>query len=105
MKKSDFEGLMRGLSEAKDYLAGKKVPGIRVHVPERIDVAAVRATTGLTQESFASHIWRLGSHLAQLGAEPAETGRSGARTAGLDSTRPEDRPANAPPRGVIIPPG
>ena len=56
MKKSDFEGLMRGLSEAKDYLAGKKVPGIRVHVPERIDVAAVRATTGLTQESFASHI-------------------------------------------------
>ena len=56
MKKSDFEGLIRGLAEAKNYLAGKKVPGTRVHVPEGIDVAAVRATTGLTQETFASHI-------------------------------------------------
>jgi putative transcriptional regulator len=56
MKKSDFDGLMRGLAEARDHIAGKKVPGIRVHVPEQIDVAAVRATTGLTQEAFANRI-------------------------------------------------
>ena len=37
-------------------MADKKVPGIRVHVPKQIDVAAVRATAGLTQEAFANHI-------------------------------------------------
>jgi putative transcriptional regulator len=56
MKKSDFEGLMRGLSEARDFARGKKVAGIKVHVPADIDVAAIRARTGLSQNVFARHI-------------------------------------------------
>ena len=56
MKKKNFEGLMRGIAEAQAYASGKKVPGTRVYVPDHIDVAAVRATTRLTQEAFAGHI-------------------------------------------------
>lgn len=56
MKKADFDGLMQGLGEARAYARGKKLAGLKVHIPQHIDVAAIRATTGLTQSAFASHI-------------------------------------------------
>jgi putative transcriptional regulator len=56
MKKSDFEGLMRGLKEARAFAKGKPVPGTRVHVPPEIDVAAIRSRTGLSQAAFSRQI-------------------------------------------------
>ncbi len=54
---SAFESIRQGLNEALDYAQGKDV-GARVHqvsVPT-VDVAAIRATTGLSQSAFARNI-------------------------------------------------
>ena len=56
MKKENFEGLMRSLSEAQAYARGEPVPGLRIHVPEQVDVAAIRAVTKLSQVAFARRI-------------------------------------------------
>ncbi len=56
MKKKDFDGLMRGLREARAYARGKPAAGTKVHVRRRVDVAAVRAQTGLSQDAFARRI-------------------------------------------------
>jgi putative transcriptional regulator len=56
MKKDDFDGIMQGLREALAHARGEDVPGLRVHLPANLDVAAIRKRTGLSQGSFANTI-------------------------------------------------
>lgn len=56
MKKADFEGLLKGLDEAKTFARGQKVKGMKVHVPRDVDVAGIRSATGLTQLEFSRQI-------------------------------------------------
>lgn len=54
---SAYESIMQGLNEALDHAKGKDV-GAQVHqiaVPS-VDVAAIRASTGLSQSAFARSI-------------------------------------------------
>ena len=54
---SAYESIMQGLNEALDFAQGKET-GARVHrvtVPT-VDVAAIRASTGLSQGAFARSI-------------------------------------------------
>ena len=37
MKKLDFEGLLKALSETKAFARGRKVKGLKVHVPRDAD--------------------------------------------------------------------
>ena len=49
------DGIRRGLEEALAYAEGKADPkAYRVHVPQRIDVKAIRAKLGMTQQQFAA---------------------------------------------------
>jgi putative transcriptional regulator len=48
--------IMQGLREAAAHAKGRKVPGLRLHVPARIDVTAIRRKTGLSQEAFSARI-------------------------------------------------
>jgi putative transcriptional regulator len=54
---SAYESIMQGLNEALDYADGKKA-GARTHKVEvpSVDVAAIRASTGLSQGAFARSI-------------------------------------------------
>ncbi len=54
---SAFESIKQGLAEAIDYAQGKET-GARVHHVEvpLVDVAAIRAETGLSQAEFARSI-------------------------------------------------
>ncbi|MBI1981791.1 MAG: helix-turn-helix domain-containing protein [Methylocystis sp.] len=56
MKANDFDGLMRGLAEARAFARDEKVEGLKVHVPTNIDVAAIRRKVGLSQIEFARRI-------------------------------------------------
>lgn len=56
MNRKDFDGLMTGLRQARAFAQGKPVPGIKVHLRRRVDVSAIRARTGLSQEAFARRI-------------------------------------------------
>lgn len=48
------ESIRRGLEEAVAYARDEADPGrYCVHVPERIDVKAIRTKLGMTQEEFA----------------------------------------------------
>ncbi len=48
------DSIRRGLEQAIGYGDGTAEPeGFRVHVPERIDVKAIRARLQMTQEEFA----------------------------------------------------
>lgn len=48
------DSIRRGLREAVAYAEGKAdATAYRVHVPERIDVMAIRAKLDMTQEEFA----------------------------------------------------
>ena len=48
--------IRRGLREAVAYAEGKAEAGAyRVHVPEKIDVKAIRTRLEMTQEQFAGH--------------------------------------------------
>ena len=52
------DSIRRGLEEAVSYARGQAdAEAYRVHVPEAIDVKAIRAKLGMTQEEFA---WRFG---------------------------------------------
>ena len=54
-KNPNFERIMRGLDEASAYARGDAdTTKYRVHVPDAVDVAAIRAGLGLTQETFAA---------------------------------------------------
>lgn len=48
-----FASIKRGLDEAIAHAAGK-ASGIRVHRPRPVDVKALRARIGMTQEEFAA---------------------------------------------------
>lgn len=56
MKEEDFEALLQGMDEARRFLAGEDVAGLRVHFPRGGDVAAIRKRTGLSQAAFARQI-------------------------------------------------
>ena len=45
--------LLRSVREARAYARGETTEGFAVHVPEEVDVKAIRAKTGLSQEAFA----------------------------------------------------
>lgn len=49
------ESILRGLEEALAYAEGRADPKTyRVHVPQRVDVKAIRAKLGMTQEQFSA---------------------------------------------------
>jgi putative transcriptional regulator len=56
MKKSDFDGLMKGMKEASTFMRSGKLKGGKIHIPSEIDAAAIRAKTGLSQINFAQQI-------------------------------------------------
>ena len=49
-----FESIKRGLQEAIEHAEGRPAPGTRSHRPRPVDVKALRATVGMTQEQFAA---------------------------------------------------
>ncbi len=49
---SEFDAIMEGMTQALEYSEGAR-EGFVTHVPETVDVRAVRAKTGLTQQAFA----------------------------------------------------
>jgi putative transcriptional regulator len=49
-----FDSIQRGLQQAIRHRQGKRVAGLKLHVPPPVDVKAVRERTGLTQEQFAA---------------------------------------------------
>jgi putative transcriptional regulator len=54
-KNVNFERIMRGLEHAAAYARGDAdLSKYRVHVPAFVDVAAIRASLGLTQAAFAA---------------------------------------------------
>jgi len=48
--------IMQGLNEALAHARGEDVPGLVVHIPTSVDVAAVRRRTGLSQAAFSRRI-------------------------------------------------
>lgn len=50
--KSQFERMMDGLNDIEAYLAGER-EGFKVHVPEKVDVKAIRSRLGMTQAKFS----------------------------------------------------
>ena len=53
---SSAASILRGLEEALAHTRGEDVPGLVVHIPAAIDVAALRRRTGLTQMAFSRRI-------------------------------------------------
>jgi putative transcriptional regulator len=49
-----FESISKGLRQAIAHQRGKRVRGMKLHLPEKVDVKEVRRRTGLTQEQFAA---------------------------------------------------
>ena len=49
-----FTSITKGLRQAIAHQQGKRVRGMRLHVPATVDVKAVRRRTGLTQAAFAA---------------------------------------------------
>ncbi len=63
-KETVFDGIMAGAKEALAYARGDADPSeYKVHIPEDLDVKAIRESTGLTQEAFAL---RYGFNLGRL---------------------------------------
>lgn len=63
-KETVFEGIMAGAKEALAYARGEAdASRYKVHIPEDLDVKAIRKATGLTQEAFAL---RYGFNLGRL---------------------------------------
>lgn len=58
MGDEDFNRVMAGLEEARAIITGTAAPDSyrlrQVHVPEEVDVKAIRARTGLSQTAFAA---------------------------------------------------
>jgi len=48
-----FESIKRGLLEAIEHAEGR-APETRIHRPRQVDVRALRAKVGMTQEQFAA---------------------------------------------------
>ena len=63
-KESVFEGVLAGAKDALAYARGEAdLAQYKVHIPEELDVKAIREATGLTQEAFAL---RYGFNLGRL---------------------------------------
>lgn len=56
MKADAFDRIMAGLGEAVAHSRGEDVPGLRSHIPESFDVAAIRQRTGLSQAAFSARV-------------------------------------------------
>ena len=50
--KTQFEQMMDGLTDVEAFLAGKQ-EGFRAHVPQEVDVKAIRNRLGMTQARFS----------------------------------------------------
>ena len=50
--KTQFEQMMDGLSDVEAFLAGNQ-EGFRAHVPQEVDVKAIRNRLGMTQARFS----------------------------------------------------
>ena len=50
--KTQFEQMMDGLGEVEAFLSGER-KGFKAHVPEEVDVKAIRNKLGMTQASFS----------------------------------------------------
>jgi putative transcriptional regulator len=50
--KTQFEQMMDGLNDVEAFLAGKQ-EGFKAHVPEDVDVKAIRNRLGMTQARFS----------------------------------------------------
>jgi putative transcriptional regulator len=51
--KTQFEQMMDGLNEVEAFLAGEQ-EGFKAHVPEEVDVKAIRNRLGMTQARFSN---------------------------------------------------
>lgn len=51
--KTQFEQMMDGLNDVEAFLAGKQ-EGFKAHVPEEVDVKAIRNRLGMTQARFSN---------------------------------------------------
>jgi len=49
--KTQFEQMMDGLNDVEAFLAGEQ-EGFKAHVPQRVDVKAIRNRLGMTQARF-----------------------------------------------------
>jgi putative transcriptional regulator len=56
MSKKAFERIMEGLDEALAHAKGAETPGLIIHLPETVNVTAIRKKTGLSQTAFAGKI-------------------------------------------------
>jgi putative transcriptional regulator len=45
--------ILKSVRQGRAYARGETTEGFVVHVPETVDVKAIRAKTGLSQEAFA----------------------------------------------------
>jgi putative transcriptional regulator len=50
--KTQFEQMMDGLNDVEAFLAGKQ-DGFKAHVPQEVDVKAIRNRLGMTQAKFS----------------------------------------------------
>ena len=50
--KTQFEQMMNGLNDVEAFLTGEHV-GFKAHVPEEVDVKAIRTRLGMTQARFS----------------------------------------------------
>jgi putative transcriptional regulator len=50
--KTQFEQMMDGLNDVEAFLAGKQ-KGFKAHVPQEVDVKAIRTRLGMTQAKFS----------------------------------------------------
>lgn len=99
MKDEHFQEILKALNEVRAFARGEKVPGLRVHHPPDLDVAAIRKKAGLSQSAFSGEIgvslgtlrnWEQGRRvpdgparvlLAMLARDPAIVRRTLARKA------------------------
>ncbi|MGA3105343.1 MAG: hypothetical protein ABSD53_12750 [Terriglobales bacterium] len=51
--KTQFEQMMNGLNDVEAFLAGRQ-EGFKAHVPEEVDVKAIRNRLGMTQARFSN---------------------------------------------------
>jgi putative transcriptional regulator len=51
--KTQFEQMMDGLNDVEAFLSGKR-EGFKAHVPQEVDVKAIRSRLGMTQARFSN---------------------------------------------------
>ena len=55
MKKA-ADRIVQGLREAVAHARGETVPGLKLHIPNKVDVYSIRRRTGLSQAAFSRRI-------------------------------------------------